>query len=265
MSEYKETEVSNVPWLNPEFEIEMTEEPQAQTSLGGHAVPEPGHLVTYSQKGVGEKPGRWQAGGADFEPTPPDAPPVKVVAGGGTVGPDVDHSVATANAVFVAAPTAETSDPSAAPEFTGEQENVEGTSSLLIEPLAAPETPARAAEVEVETEDLYKPADYTVEQVQEFVTANPTAAGEVLAAEESGKERVTLVEWLRDFHEAETFDPSDHSVDDVKEFVNAHPDRADAVLAAESDGKNRTTLVKWLAENKPAGAGAGDNNSPEEN
>lgn len=86
-------EVSSTPYLDPERAkaLALTEEPQARTGLGGHAVPDPGHLRVLSAQGVGEREGvkksDWGKHQPDFEPTPPDAPPAEVVAGGGTVGP----------------------------------------------------------------------------------------------------------------------------------------------------------------------------------
>lgn len=85
-------EVSSTPYLDPERRkaLGLTEEPQAGTSLGGHQVPNPGHLRVLSAPGVGERDGDGKPGEntADFEPTPPDAPGSgEVVAGGGTVGP----------------------------------------------------------------------------------------------------------------------------------------------------------------------------------
>ena len=51
--------------------------------------------------------------------------------------------------------------------------------------------------------DVYDPAHYTVAEIEEFVTASaedyPDFAADVLAAEQAGKNRVTLVEWLTEF------------------------------------------------------------------
>lgn len=44
--------------------------------------------------------------------------------------------------------------------------------------------------------DTYDPGDYTVEEVKEYVTDNPDQADEVLAAEQAGKNRTTLTDWL---------------------------------------------------------------------
>src|SRR5262245_35538463 len=42
----------------------------------------------------------------------------------------------------------------------------------------------------------YDPGEHTVDEVKEYVTANPDQADEVLAAEQAGQNRVTLVSWL---------------------------------------------------------------------
>lgn len=60
---------------------------------------------------------------------------------------------------------------------------------------------------EVEAEqpegDVYDPADYTIAEIQEFVTASaedyPDFAADLLASEQAGKNRVTLTEWLTEF------------------------------------------------------------------
>lgn len=49
--------------------------------------------------------------------------------------------------------------------------------------------------------DEYDPADYTVDQVKDFVTEHPDLADDVLASEEDGKNRTTLVDWLAEFIE----------------------------------------------------------------
>lgn len=59
-----------------------------------------------------------------------------------------------------------------------------------------------------EPEDAYDPGDYTVAQVQEFVTDNPEIASDVLAAETEGKDRSTLVEWLNEFINDASSDPA---------------------------------------------------------
>jgi IPT/TIG domain len=42
----------------------------------------------------------------------------------------------------------------------------------------------------------FDPSDHTVTEVQDYVTANPDQRAAVLAAEQAGKNRVTLVNWL---------------------------------------------------------------------
>jgi len=44
--------------------------------------------------------------------------------------------------------------------------------------------------------DSYDPSEHTVDEVKEYVTDNPGQAGEVLAAEQAGKNRTTLTDWL---------------------------------------------------------------------
>lgn len=64
------------------------------------------------------------------------------------------------------------------------------------QPLVEPEVPE---EDEDEGQDLYDPADYTVAEVKEFVTEHPDLAPDLLASEEEGKSRSTLIEWLTEF------------------------------------------------------------------
>jgi hypothetical protein len=48
-------------------------------------------------------------------------------------------------------------------------------------------------------ESGYDPGDYTIPEVEDYVTANPGERDAVLAAEEAGKARVTLIAWLEAF------------------------------------------------------------------
>lgn len=45
---------------------------------------------------------------------------------------------------------------------------------------------------------MYDPGEYTVEEVKGYVEENPDQAEQVLAAEQEGKARVTLVDWLEE-------------------------------------------------------------------
>lgn len=47
-----------------------------------------------------------------------------------------------------------------------------------------------------ETTPEYDPAEHTIAEVREYVEAYPHQRDAVLDAEQSGKNRVTLVEWL---------------------------------------------------------------------
>lgn len=47
--------------------------------------------------------------------------------------------------------------------------------------------------------DLYDPSDYTIDQVKDFVTEHPDLAADIQAAEQEGKNRSTLVDWLEQF------------------------------------------------------------------
>ena len=49
---------------------------------------------------------------------------------------------------------------------------------------------------EVADDDVFDPAEYTIQQVEDYVNANPDQTEDVLIAEEEGKNRVTLVAWL---------------------------------------------------------------------
>jgi exonuclease VII small subunit len=44
--------------------------------------------------------------------------------------------------------------------------------------------------------ETYDPGEHTVDEVKEYVGDNPEQTDEVLAAEQAGKNRSTLVEWL---------------------------------------------------------------------
>jgi hypothetical protein len=44
--------------------------------------------------------------------------------------------------------------------------------------------------------ETYDPGEHTVDEVKEYVGDNPDQTDEVLAAEQAGKNRSTLVEWL---------------------------------------------------------------------
>ena len=44
--------------------------------------------------------------------------------------------------------------------------------------------------------DTYDPGEHTVDEVKEYVGDNPDQRDEVLAAEQAGKNRSTLVDWL---------------------------------------------------------------------
>lgn len=103
------TEVSATPYLAPENEIKMTEEP----------YPPIGFRV-FSQEGVGERPGVTKA---DLKA----------------------------------------------------------------------EEPVAYAPVEPES---YEPGKYTITEVKDYVTANPDQRDAVLAAEQEGSNRSTLVKWL---------------------------------------------------------------------
>lgn len=60
-------------------------------------------------------------------------------------------------------------------------------------------SPTEDAEPESsEPRDIFNPADYNVGQVKAFVTEHPDLAEAILASEADGKNRVSLVEWLRD-------------------------------------------------------------------
>lgn len=60
----------------------------------------------------------------------------------------------------------------------------------------ADEPGAAAPEVAAAEEGPYDPGDHLVDDVKAYVTEHPDQRDEVLAAEEAGKNRVTLVEWL---------------------------------------------------------------------
>lgn len=55
-----------------------------------------------------------------------------------------------------------------------------------------------APEPEPEPTKSY-PDDYTVQEVQDYVTANPSEATAIRDAEVAGQNRITLVDWLNSF------------------------------------------------------------------
>jgi len=59
------------------------------------------------------------------------------------------------------------------------------------EPGPAPAPPPPGGETA-----FYDPGDFTVAEVQTYVTDHPAERAAVLAAEEAGKARSTLIEWL---------------------------------------------------------------------
>ena len=63
--------------------------------------------------------------------------------------------------------------------------------SSLVEDDRTPTAPAKPPVVV-----SYDPSEHTVEEVKSYVTDHPKERANVLAAEEDGKARVTLVEWL---------------------------------------------------------------------
>lgn len=56
-------------------------------------------------------------------------------------------------------------------------------------------------EVEAEPEPAYDPNDHKVGEVKSHVEANPEQAAGILAAEQEGQNRTTLVEWLTEFNQ----------------------------------------------------------------
>jgi hypothetical protein len=54
-------------------------------------------------------------------------------------------------------------------------------------------------EPEPEIQVGYDPGAHTVQEVEDFVNENPDQRDDILAAEQAGKDRVTLVSWLENF------------------------------------------------------------------
>ena len=61
---------------------------------------------------------------------------------------------------------------------------------------AGPQSGLMSAPPDEDEEEFFDPADYTVAEVEEYAEANPDQIDELLAAEEAGKNRTTLVAWL---------------------------------------------------------------------
>lgn len=130
----------------------------------------------------------------------------------------------------------------------------------------------------------WDPSDHTVEEVKDFVGKHPTQLERVLADEEVGEQRVTLIEWL-EARAAEddsggedrgggaspddggggpgvdgagdggtppasvsSYDPAAYNVAEVLAYAEANRDAIEPIRAAEVAGKNRTTLIDGLDE-----------------
>lgn len=82
--------------------------------------------------------------------------------------------------------------------------------------------------------ETYDPGEHTVDEVKEYVGDNPDQTDEVLAAEQAGKNRSTLVEWLEagpaPEHPDET--PAEEYERSVKEAQEAQEESASEVMAA---------------------------------
>jgi hypothetical protein len=89
----------------------------------------------------------------------------------------------------------------------------------------------------------FDPSEHTVAEVQAYIEAHPEEVGDILAAEQEGKNRATLVTWLE---ETLPFDPADHTVTEVIGFAEENPDEIDNLIEAEQAGKNRSTLIAQL-------------------
>lgn len=89
----------------------------------------------------------------------------------------------------------------------------------------------------------YDPGEHTVDEVVTYAEAHPDDVGDLLAAEEMGKNRSTLIARLETMI---PFDPADYTVSEVIDYVDSNPDELEDVLAAEKAGKNRSTLVTQL-------------------
>jgi hypothetical protein len=50
--------------------------------------------------------------------------------------------------------------------------------------------------VEDDAAEAFDPGDHSIADVKAYIEANPDELDDVLAAEEAGKGRVTLIEWL---------------------------------------------------------------------
>ena len=62
-------------------------------------------------------------------------------------------------------------------------------------PIAGP-SGEPAPQPEAEADQGYEPGDHTVDEVKVYVEANPDQADAVYDAEQAGKNRVTLLDWL---------------------------------------------------------------------
>lgn len=82
-------------------------------------------------------------------------------------------------------------------EEPGNDSTEDGTGSLSDAPDPAGEN-AGSGEGAGSDEGLFDPAEHTVAQVKEFVAENPEMASALLEAEQGGKNRQSLVDWLAD-------------------------------------------------------------------
>jgi hypothetical protein len=96
-------------------------------------------------------------------------------------------------------------------EFGIDQHNIRRTGSgytitdrlldVLIEQ-SDEDSGEQSGEVEVSGNDALDPGEHTIADIKSHVTEHPDEAEAILSAEQSGQNRVTLVQWLAEFTNA---------------------------------------------------------------
>ena len=118
-----------------------------------------------------------------------------------------------------------------------------GTSPLLAGDQDEDQDEVQDKDQEEVQDEEFDPGDYTVDEVKEYVDANPDSAREILDAEIAGKNRSTLVTYLES---VVPYDPADYTVEDVTTYAQANHDQAQDLYDAEVAGRNRSTLLAAL-------------------
>lgn len=92
-------------------------------------------------------------------------------------------------------------------------------------PVQQPDTAPSVLEVDAST---FNPTDWNIEQVKEFLGAHPGMRDDVIAAEEDGQNRVTLLEWLYAQPDGEEPEDGDEETDEGDSDPEDEPEGSDS-------------------------------------